>query len=299
MSSRQLRKLQQQRELEQAKLRAQEEEAGEESEDEIILRTKPKASLFANLAALQDEENEGGVADEDEGDVDEEVNEAPAPPSIKKAKKSKSKKKKKAQREAKETTQENERDTGDSEDIDAVLRELDLKESRKPATKEGTKLKVDPEYEKVCALLSVSSQHLKVANEMRRLFGKDFATVDADVDEEAGRGGRGRRPRELNLEAALKGTHAPGKGLSSVTIRRNALIEGKQDWPKDSTGGLTISVSDDKADDGTVEFRFVHDATYQSVQQAFHAFVEIGDPGNLIKTLQQKRKLYYSSILSH
>jgi hypothetical protein len=52
MSSRQLRKIQQQRELErQAKLQAEEEE---ESDDEPVVTTKPKPSLFANLADLED-----------------------------------------------------------------------------------------------------------------------------------------------------------------------------------------------------------------------------------------------------
>ena len=92
MSSRQLRKLQQQRELEQAQLQAQEEE---ESDDEPVIQQKPKASLFASFGALEVED------DQDEQDEDEE--EAPEPahepkrqpvniPATKKSKKSKKKK---------------------------------------------------------------------------------------------------------------------------------------------------------------------------------------------------------------
>ncbi|KUJ12203.1 DUF654-domain-containing protein [Mollisia scopiformis] len=301
MSSRQLRKLQQQRELEQAKLQAQESQAAiaEESEEEPVLPTKSKASLFANLADLEDEDDRDELADEDEVDVHEEVNDAPTPPpAVKKAKKSK--KKKKAKKNAKDKLQENEDDGGDSEDIDAVLRELDLKESRKPASNQDTKLQVDPEYERVCALLSIGSQHLKVANEMRNLFGKDFSTVDADEEnQQTVRGARTRRRgqnQRVDLETALKGQHAPGKGLSSLTIRRNALIEGKQDWPRSTTGGLTMVVTDDKSDDGTVEFKFVHDYQYQVIQRAFSALVDMGDPEHLIGLLV-KNPYHISTLL--
>jgi hypothetical protein len=68
------------------------------------------------------------------------------------------------------------------------------------------------------------------------------------------------------------------------------LIQGKDDWPKGTTGGLTMEMVDNKAPDGTIEFRFVHDKTYQALQSAFHGYVEIGDPQNLIGLLTRNRK---------
>lgn len=243
MSSRQLRKLQKHEELQKAKLTEQSEEVTveEESEDEPILPTKPKASLFASLAALEAEEDESQLAEDDEDDVAEESHQAPAPPiTPKKAKKSKNKKAK--AKKGKEKALEVEDHTGDSEDIDAVLKDLALKDSvQQPTTKQTTKLPVDPEYERICALLSIGSQHLKVANEMRDIYGKDFST--AEPTENNGQGTRGnrpgqRQPQEVDLETALKGRHLPGKGLTATTFRRNALIEGKQHWPNSTTGGL-------------------------------------------------------------
>jgi len=56
-----------------------------------------------------------------------------------------------------------------------------------------------------------------------------------------------------------------------------------------------MAVVDDKTDDGTVEFRYVHDQTYQTLQQTFQGFVEMGDPQNLIGLLQ--RNPYHISLL--
>ncbi|CZR59481.1 related to transcription factor 25 [Phialocephala subalpina] len=299
MSSRQLRKLQQQRELEKAQVQAAAEE--EESEDEPVAPTKAKPSLFANLAALEDEDDQGDEPEEDEGDALEEVNEAPAPPSSASKKQKKSKKKKKAKNKGKDKSAERKEAAEDSEDIDKLVRELDLKESKNPASNQATKLKVDPEYERVCALLSIGSQHLKVANEMRALYGKEFADVDSDDDEgnRPGTRGAGRRQRggqqQVDLETALKGQHKPGQGLSSLTLRRNALIEGKQDWPKATTGGLTMVLDDAKSDDGTIEFMFVHDQQYQTLQQVFWQFVEMGNPQNMISALIKNP--YHISLL--
>ena len=292
MSSRQLRKLQQQRELEQAKLQAR--SSDEESEAERVTSTKPKPSLFSTLAALQDG---GDEAEDEDGDVDdlqeaaeEKVRDRPTfspacSPAAKRAKKSKKKKAKNKKPEEKVGP------INGADEIDAALQELDIKEPA-GSTTEPANLNLDPGYERVCALLGVNTQYLKVGNEMRNLFGK---TATANHDDAGGPAGRRARRRQrgqqgqVDLEMALKGHHAPGKGLSELTLRRNQLIQGKDDWPKGTTGGLTMEVVDDKAVDGTVEFRFVHDQTYQDLQQAFYGFVEMGDPQNLIGLLARNR----------
>jgi len=287
MSSRQLRKIQQQRELEaQAKLQAQEEE--EESDDEPVAPAKSKASLFANLAALEDENDDDDEDEEEDEAVTPEskpVND-PAPTTAKKSKKSK--KKKKSKSKAKETVPEAKGD----EDIDAALRELALE---KPAGggDHHWQPSFDPEYERVCELLGISTNHLKVGTEMRNLFGKNVMDSHEDAGGAVPRGGRGRRQRaaqeNVDLETALKGHHAPGKGLPEVTLRRNIFVQGKDDWPR-GTSGLTMEMVDDRSDDGTVEYRFVHDKSYQDLQRNFQAFVEMGDPQNLIALLTRNRE---------
>ncbi|KAI6712699.1 hypothetical protein JHW43_004830 [Diplocarpon mali] len=308
MSSRQLRKLQrqQQRELELAQLHSQHEREEEELDDEPVAATISKLAFsFADLADLEDgigeEEDEQNQSGEEAGTAEPVMTVTATPPYSKKPKKSKKKekqKKKKNANEAKNNTAGTIKPANIFDDIDVALKELAIK---KPAggVQTDTRLTVDPEYERVCTLLGINSQHLKVANEMRNLFGK--AAVEL-MDEPGGSTGRGgRRPRQrgqnqqVDLETALKGQHLPGKGLSELTVRRNIFIQGKEDWPRATTGGLTMAVVDDKTDDGTVEFRFVHDQTYQALQQTFFGFVEMGDPQNLIALLT--RNPYHISLL--
>lgn len=291
MSSRQLRKLQQQRELEHAKLQA-EAEVEEASEEEPVQRPqKSKPSLFANLAALEDEDGDDDEADADkeeaeaEGVSEAEANSAPAP----KAKKSK-KKKKKAKSKAKDTPEDK---PEDNDEIEQALRELNLKKPSYGTNGQATTPTLDPEYERVCALLGIQTQHLKVANEMRNLFGKTALENHDDAGGPVGRAARRQRAQQeqVDLETALKGHHPPGKGLPELILRRNCFIQGKDEWPKGTTGGLTMAVVDEKKDaHGAVEFTVVHDQTYQALQHSFHQYVEIGDPQNLIGLLIKNRK---------
>lgn len=305
MSSRQIRKLQQQRELEQAKLREEQAaaEEGSEEEDEVTYHPPTKASLFSSFAALQGDDND------DDDEEDEEATEVkiigdkspmssdeePSAPAPKKTKKSKKKKKSKSKAQDKGAVQKAETKDG-TDDIDAALLELSLKAHTAGTEPQGDKLQLDPEYERVCALLGVNNQYLKVANEMRNLFGRTAVENHDDAGGPVPRGGRRRQraaQQQIDLETALKGHHAPGKGLPELTLRRNIFIQGKDDWPRATTGGLTMEVVDDmQAVDGTVEFRFVHDQAYEAVQNQFRMFVEMGDPQNLIGLLQRNRKLH-------
>jgi hypothetical protein len=297
MSSRQLRKLQQQRELEQAALRAEEES---ESEEEIVHRASNKPSAFASFALL-DEGNEDESPAEEESDQDEEPPkpeiERPKPVASKKSKKSKKKnKRKEAKVDATKEAAGSKEEDGEDE-IDAALKALNLQNAGKGNATETTK-PVDAEYEKTCALLGISSQHLKVANEMRNLFGRTAVDNHDNAGGQVGRGARRRRAaqQQVDLETALKGHHPPGKGLPELTLRRNIFIQGKDDWPRGSTGGLSMEVVDDmRSTDGTVEFRYVHDQAYDTLQQQFGMFVEMGDPQNLIGLLQRNRKQFYIS----
>ncbi|KFY84404.1 hypothetical protein V500_09337 [Pseudogymnoascus sp. VKM F-4518 (FW-2643)] len=301
MSSRQIRKLQQQRELEQAKLREAAEEGSEEDEQEDY-RPPAKASLFSSFAALQDEDNDDDDEDDDETKIDEKTHKSsdeaePSPPP-KKAKKSKKKKKKakaKAQ-EASEAPKPGAKDEGD--DIDAALRELNINAEKTGQEPQPPTIELDPNYERMCTLLGVNSQHLKVGNEMRNLFGRTAVENNDDAGGPVPRGGRRRQraQQQVDLETALKGHHAPGKGLPELTLRRNIFIQGKEEWPRATTGGLTMEMVDDmQFVDGTIEFRFVHDNAYEAVQNQFRIYVEMGDPQNLIGLLQKNP--YHISLL--
>ncbi|KAI9642682.1 hypothetical protein NHQ30_008413 [Ciborinia camelliae] len=293
MSSRQLRKLQQQRELEQQAKNQAQEEVEESDEEPEPVQSKP--SLFANLAALDDDE-ESKEIDEDEEPEEEELSEPTPAATAKQPKKSKKKKKGKNKGKAKDTAKTVEDLSKNAlDEINEVLKELNLKQ---PSVRnEASATEVDGEYERVCLLLGINTQHLKVANEMRSLFGRSATENHEDPVGPTGRGPRRRqRIRQMDLETSLRGHHKPGRGLSEVSLRRNYFIQGKDEWPKATPGGLTMAVVDDQeVVDGTMEYKFVHDKTYQEVQRQFLALVEMGEPDNLIGYIQ--RNPYHISLL--
>jgi hypothetical protein len=303
MSSRQLRKLQQQRELEQAKLKEQEQKQEEEGSEEEDFSSPAVArpSLFASFAALQDDIDAGddGSADEQEREHDPHApsdNKQDHPSTAaKKTKKPRKKKKKGKQVEHGTASSRLAVPTSDSgpDEIDAALRELSLKNGDSSVTSGQPAQQLDAEFQRVCTLLSINSQHLKVGNEMRNLFGRTAVENHDDAGGQIPRGSRRRQraaPRQVDLETALKGHHPPGKGLPELTLRRNIFIQGKDEWPRGTTGGLKMEVvTDYPASSSIVEFRFTHDEAYESVQQQFNLFVEMGDPQNLIGLLQRNR----------
>ncbi len=303
MSSRQLRKLQQQRELERAKLqappaeeRASDSEGGEE--DEALPVQKP--SFFANFAALQADQDQDEDSGAGEHEVENDWQHSPggepftSPGSAKKAKKAKKKKKKKPKQEEENMSVSGlpiSRPDGRDDEIDAALQEFSFK--IEPGSICTTMPAAHPEYERICALIGINTQHLKVANEMRNLFGRTAVENHDDAGGPVPRGARRRHraaQRQVDLETALKGNHAPGKGLPELTLRRNAFIQGKDDWPRATTGGMAMDIIDDqRLYNGVIVFRFMHNQAYNFVQQQFHAFVEMGDPQNLIGLLQRNR----------
>lgn len=285
MSSRQIRKLQQQKELGRAKLQQQAEEEGS-SEEEDTYQPPPKASAFAAFAALNDGNDDDEDEDEEEGGVEvkpvitkpvkeQSEDEKPAVAPAKKSKKPKKKKKKAAKTKTPEEKDE------DSEDIDALLAELNIKDKESNAARQDSLPKTDAGYDRICKLVSINNNHLKVANEMRNLFGRVAVQPDAP------------QPRQrdedfhMDLETALRGRHKPGKGMPELSLKRNIFIQGKDEWPRGTTGGLTMEVCNDipRRSDDTVVFRFVHSQAYENVQNQFRHFVEMGDPQNLVGLL--------------
>ena len=186
MSSRRLRKIQQEKELEDAKRRAAEEEDDDdESADEPV--SSNKAGAFSAFAALdEDEDEDTKEMSEDEPEIELEPVSAPAP----KAKKTRKKKKKAKKSHAMQPENENE-----SDEIEAALRELNIK---KPTTVHAplpSKTPLDLQWDRICNLLTVQAQHLKVGHEMRNLFGR--AATD-NHDDAGGRPGRQRQRQQVS-----------------------------------------------------------------------------------------------------
>ncbi|RYC61152.1 hypothetical protein CHU98_g5052 [Xylaria longipes] len=311
MSSRQLRKLQKQRELQQLQASSPANNDSDESEQDAPIQ-RPKPSAFSAFAALEgddggDDENE----EDDNADEVEPIEASPRPTEspvrmetpTSSSKKNKKKKKKKGKQPDMSVTQPSKTDptrTG-TDDIDEALRELNLssKKAGAPAgAQEDTARSIA--YERICELLRINTQHLKVVNEMRNLFGRE--AIAAALNEENEERARTQRPRhmpqQVDLETYLKGQ--PGKTLPEVTLRRNPFLPGKDTWPRAPTEGLSMrqlkdGAATEKFLSGTVEFGFAHDASYNKLELEFFNLVQMHDPMLLVEFLH--RHPYHISTL--
>ncbi|KAI1461238.1 DUF654-domain-containing protein [Annulohypoxylon moriforme] len=292
MSSRQLRKLQKQKELQE--LEAQNAAQNDESSEDDRPAQKPKVSLFSGFSALEDHDEE-----EDDDERDEKDDEPAKPPvtsiadktntnTPKAASKKNKKKKKKAKKQDTPSTKPEITSQNGADEIDEALKELDL--SKKPGKEIQDDALANP-YERICELLSINTYHLRVINEMRNLFGRE--AIAAAHNEEEQDQARSRRPhnalpQQVDLETFLKGM--PGRTLPEVTLRRNPFLAGKETWPRAPTEGLTMEQLKEEEGNlvcmpGTVEFRFVHDGTYNKLEQEFFRLVQMYDPMRIVHFL--------------
>ena len=312
MSSRQLRKLQKQKEL--AALEAKVAQVSEdESEDELPIQ-KPKPSGFAGFAALGGMDDEQEDDDDDDNDVEPPRDqqqpiavEAPPPkPSAKKNKKKKKKAKKATESASASPSKEPAAPVAaaadDIDEIDRAIQELDLaKKAARPSDGDpNVPASASKPYERICSLLRVNTHHLKVLNEMRHLFGWDtiVAAQNEEQEEREERAAQNRRnpQRQTDLETFLKGDL--GKSLPEVTLKRNPFLQGKEVWPRASTEGLSMAhIKDSVVVDqpGVMEFAFVHDKAYDRTENEFFSLVNTYDPMNLVYYL--KRHPYHVSTL--
>ena len=270
MSSRALRraqKEQEEREL-QEKL-AQLEQSADESEEEVAPKPHAKPSLFAMLGDAGDDE------DEDDQDDDEVMRIQDAPPSNP-SKKSKKKKKKGKNKSKTATPQKDATDSG-LDEIDQALLALKVTPSgKKGAEEEPLQPAISEESQQLYAALSIDTAHLHAANEMKKLFGRT-ALQHADDDEPRQRGAQG-------IAARVNGRNQPGSRLTGLSLRRNIFVQGKEEWPRATSGGLGMEIVA-KHDDGTVEYRFVHNTSYQETQRQFLVCVASYDPERMIQLL--------------
>lgn len=295
MSSRALRKLQKERE-QQKQLETQDEqnEQGDESEDEAIPTTKAR-NAFDMLNEAEEEDDEAS----EDGSVTQDTHPDVPPPmdssalskqqnAKSKAKKKKSKKKGKVTERvgvmAKDSAPANDQQL---DEIDLALQSLPTNKTAEPVDPlESTKMAFEEANLYLYRLLAVESKHLNALNEMRRLFGN---VVTENEDETAGTPRRrGRGVQHLDLGGALAGRHSPashGQGLAGLALRRNPFVLGKEEWPKATSGGLGMELVE-KMNDGTIEYRFVHNSFYQDVQRQFEICVESMDPQRMISLLQ-------------
>ncbi|KAJ5085525.1 hypothetical protein N7532_010296 [Penicillium argentinense] len=306
MSSRAIRKLQKLRAQEQQQESAQEHD--DSSDDEPRAPPKPMFNAFNLLNTGGDDDNDDNEDDDENKNVERESDkgeeEVQAPVAVgserepestatkpKSASKKRKKKAKKAKGQTKSPTKEHTKVPDESlDEIDRALKDLatDGQPLHTNATSSSGEARNSSFPKTTDELLGVEPKFLNATNEMRRLFG-NVALENFDQQADAGTGRRRDRNREtIDLGQALSGRYSPasrGQSLAGVTLRRNVLMQGKDEWPRAPSGGLGM-VNAEKLPSGDTLYRIVHNSAYEDVQRQFDLCVESMDPQRLIHHLQ-------------
>ncbi len=292
MSSRALRKLQREQELQKQLAAAQgAEEDVEESEEEGP--DPPAISSTPRNAFDMLEELEEGESDGDDAGSSPLTSRPPQPPaqtpSMSKPSKPK-KKKKKAKKKPKDSTGQSTPAKEESEDeVDRALKELQAK----TPTGDGIQDQHDAtsNWEAVATReLAIDTKSLNPVNEMRSLFGnvalEGESRPTARTQQQQRR--RGQHQREgVDLATALTGSHSQasrGKELGTLAGRRNVFMQGKEEWPLASSGGLSMEHTPDPSSFEKL-YNVMHSSAYQETQRRFRMVVESYDPQQMITLL--------------
>ena len=151
--------------------------------------------------------------------------------------------------------------------------------------------------ESLLRMLAVEHRHLNAMNEMKRLFGSVAlqTTNENAISRRPQRGG----VIHLDLGSALTAQYSPvsrGQGLTGVALRRNVFMNGKEEWPRSTSGGLEMSVGSVRNIDGKTEYCFHHNKIYKDIERQFMSCVASMDPQRLI-TLLTYNPYHVSTLL--
>ncbi|KAI5289768.1 hypothetical protein KEM54_003260 [Ascosphaera aggregata] len=183
------------------------------------------------------------------------------------------------------------------DEIDRALQQLSTNDAAKlsPCTgnqrKEPTAITRQDDASDLCDLLAIDSRSLNAINEMKKLFGNIVLQNESSSSSRNRRSGRSNinQPRfALDLGTALTGRFSPasqGKDFAGAAMKRNVLMQSKDDWPWAPSGGLGMEVVEKRLTGSTL-YRLVYHAAYRDVQTQFEMAVESMQPEALIRHLQ-------------
>ncbi|KAL9115511.1 MAG: hypothetical protein Q9227_000832 [Pyrenula ochraceoflavens] len=296
MSSRALRRLQREQEEKRLeKANAEIDDGTDESEvEQPSAISKAPLNAFDMLNINEEtnkSEDEHEQADEADADIDQEKSSethgfSTQPSKPKSKKKKKSKQKKKANTNVQTGDHSEEKDDG-MDEIDKALQDLAVKAPAKDVmNNDGGQSLSYAEWElRVGKLLSVEQKNLNPLTEMKSLFG-NMALEQEDRRNNAP--SRQRAPQQLDLGTALMGRYSPaskGEDLGSLASTRNCFLQGRTEWPRASSGGLSMEVTSS----GETEIRqytYQRNPAYQRIQTEYEMAVESMQPDQMIRLLQ-------------
>ncbi|PFH57527.1 hypothetical protein XA68_14895 [Ophiocordyceps unilateralis] len=227
MSSRQLRRLQQQRELAKAQQPVADQAEDDEDDEVPAAASKPRPNLFA---ALGDEDEDASQDDDDDDQAAQGVSQlqpeaGDGENKIKKQQQKKKKKKKKKTVKGKADLDEADKAT-EQDEIDKALKELRIDLQNKntdsnPDTGEELPLRTKE-------LCGINTHHLRPLNEMMNIFGREVIQSEYVREQEASEQRmRAQAQQHVDLEMFLR--EPPGAlVLSEVSLRRNPFVLDEQ-----------------------------------------------------------------------
>ncbi|EFN53652.1 hypothetical protein CHLNCDRAFT_136380 [Chlorella variabilis] len=175
----------------------------------------------------------------------------------------------------------------DEEDLDAILRELNLQPSTSAAASSQQAAAGAAAAGGSRPLLAVNMRHLKAEEELKRMFGSRVVEED---DEEGGAGAyanASRRVRRLAARGLLK----------RAALKPGAIIMPHDTWPR-FDGGICMEAQG-ATRDGKLQFGYVYSQAYQAraslpwcrgagaaVQELYEEVQATFDPNNVAALLQ-------------
>ena len=181
------------------------------------------------------------------------------------------------------------------DEIDLALKALSPKPTYSTSSPALESAKQDYE-EPLGRLLAIENKHLNAMNEMRKLFGSVALENNPETTL--------RRPQRggvihLDLGSALTAQYSPvskGQGLTGFALRRNIFMNGKEEWPRATSGGLEMGAPVISNMSRRKLYSYEHNAAYRDIQRQFESCVASMDPQRMI-TLLQYNPYHISTML--
>lgn len=168
-----------------------------------------------------------------------------------------------------------------SEDIDEVLKELNLTGIGEPVKGLDSEARYDEESITLreTNLLRIDPRLLQSSSELKQIFGSEVTrrvSQQTEEDRVAGFAGASRRIRRLAARGLIK---------QQGPLKKGMLITPRNTWPPFVRGDLVLSHVGTSAS-GREQYSYVPSASYDAMQSKYHQVQASFNPRNLLALLQ-------------
>ncbi len=258
-----------------------------EDEDDDQEEEENESGPVNPFAFLLESEGEDGVEEEQvstSGSVD--GSESPLPEvrvaaTSQKPKNKNNKKSKKKGKERKKAQMLSKQSSSSSEDIDQVLKELNMHENGGPVLASDTERDLESERRiREMAVFRIDPRLLQGSSELKRIFGSDVTRGLSSENDEHDHGsnfaGASRRIRRLAARGLIK---------HNAPLKKGILITPRSTWPPYAKGDLVLTHVG-TSHTGKALYSYVPSRSYESIQSQYRSVQASYNPRNLMGLLQ-------------